>query len=102
MKKWGEYLLEFLMLFLAVFLGFVAENIREHSVEGRKEKEYIKSIIADLKTDSVNLQFIVYNYFPELNKWVDSCVTILIRFCYRRKNNLPGNRKCNFMEALLS
>ena len=28
-KKWGEYLLEFLMLFLAVFLGFVAENIRE-------------------------------------------------------------------------
>src|SRR5690242_1494579 len=32
-KKWSEYLLEFFMLFLAVFLGFVAENIREHSVE---------------------------------------------------------------------
>ena len=28
-KKWGEYLLEFLMLFLAVFLGFLAENWRE-------------------------------------------------------------------------
>jgi len=26
-KKWGEYFLEFLMLFLAVFLGFVAENM---------------------------------------------------------------------------
>ena len=25
-KKWTEYLLEFFMLFLAVFLGFVAEN----------------------------------------------------------------------------
>ena len=25
-KKWSEYLLEFLMLFLAVFLGFIAEN----------------------------------------------------------------------------
>src|SRR5438876_3979316 len=25
-KKWEEYLLEFLMLFLAVFLGFLAEN----------------------------------------------------------------------------
>ena len=24
-KKWGEYVLEFLMLFLAVFLGFLAE-----------------------------------------------------------------------------
>lgn len=29
-KKWGEYFLEFLMLFLAVFLGFLAENFREH------------------------------------------------------------------------
>ena len=28
-KKWGEYILEFLMLFLAVFLGFLAENLRE-------------------------------------------------------------------------
>jgi len=27
-KKWGEYLLEFLMLFLAVFLGFVAKSLR--------------------------------------------------------------------------
>ena len=25
-KKWAEYLLEFFMLFLAVFLGFLAEN----------------------------------------------------------------------------
>jgi len=32
-KKWTEYLLEFFMLFLAVFLGFVADNIRENSVE---------------------------------------------------------------------
>ena len=32
-KKWGEYFLEFLMLFLAVFLGFIAENQREHIVE---------------------------------------------------------------------
>src|SRR5947199_611234 len=32
-KKWGEYLLEFFMLFLAVFLGFLAENLRESQVE---------------------------------------------------------------------
>ena len=37
-KKWAEYVLEFLMLFLAVFLGFVAENIRETSVERHQEK----------------------------------------------------------------
>ncbi|MEO6537404.1 MAG: hypothetical protein ABIT07_13160 [Ferruginibacter sp.] len=52
-KKWGEYLLEFFMLFLAVFLGFVAENYREHIVEGKKEKEYMRSLIADLHTDTV-------------------------------------------------
>src|SRR6266496_1125226 len=76
-KKWGEYLLEFLMLFLAVFLGFIAENFREHSVEGRKEKEYIKSIIEDLKTDSANLYFIIYTYMPVVNSWVDSSVHLL-------------------------
>lgn len=76
-KKWGEYLLEFLMLFLAVFLGFIAENFRERSVEGKKEKEYIKSIVEDLKTDSTNLNFIIYRYMPAVNSWVDSCVSLL-------------------------
>ena len=28
-KKWAHYLWEFLMLFLAVFCGFLAENQRE-------------------------------------------------------------------------
>ena len=32
-KKWTHYLWEFLMLFLAVFAGFLAENQREHIVE---------------------------------------------------------------------
>src|SRR5215831_9908540 len=50
-KKWGEYLLEFLMLFLAVFLGFVAENIREHQVEKNREVELIKSLTLDLEDD---------------------------------------------------
>src|SRR3984893_7636178 len=54
-KKWTEYLLEFFMLFLAVFLGFVAENVREHRVEKEREKQYIESLIADLKTDQIVL-----------------------------------------------
>ena len=32
-KKWSEYILEFVMLFTAVSLGFIAENIREHNTE---------------------------------------------------------------------
>jgi hypothetical protein len=50
--KWQEYIFQFLMLFLAVFLGFLAENKREHGVEKNKEKEYIQSLIEDLRKDS--------------------------------------------------
>jgi hypothetical protein len=52
-KKWGEYLLEFSMLFLAVFLGFVAENIRENSVEREREKEYAQSLYDEFYADSI-------------------------------------------------
>jgi hypothetical protein len=76
-KKWSEYILEFFMLFLAVFLGFIAENLREHSVEGKKEKQYIKSIVEDLETDSTNLHYVIYTYTAEINKWIDSSVYLL-------------------------
>ena len=55
-KKWTEYLLEFFMLFLAVFLGFVAENIREYRVETDREKEFMKSLLIDLHKDKTNLE----------------------------------------------
>ena len=54
-KEWSEYLLEFFMLFLAVFLGFVAENIREHQVEKDRELEFIKSLTTDLRDDIKSL-----------------------------------------------
>src|SRR3954468_5958326 len=46
-KKWGEYLLEFFMLFLAVFLGFVAENIRESNADHEREKQYAEELYAE-------------------------------------------------------
>jgi len=54
-KKWTHYLWEFLMLFLAVFCGFLAENIREHYVEHQREKQFIHSLIIDIKLDTANL-----------------------------------------------
>ncbi len=54
-KKWFEYLLEFFMLFLAVFLGFVAENWREHIVERNREKQYMQSLVKDLALDTLEL-----------------------------------------------
>lgn len=58
-KKWKEYFLEFLMIFLAVTMGFIAENIREHFVEKETEKKYIKSFLADLKIDSTTFEKIM-------------------------------------------
>jgi hypothetical protein len=54
-KKWTHYFWEFLMLFLAVTLGFFVENQREHYIEGKREKEYIRSMIEDLRLDMAGL-----------------------------------------------
>jgi hypothetical protein len=54
-KPWKEYLLEFLMIFLAVTMGFFAERIRENIGENDKEKQYMISMLEDLKADTANL-----------------------------------------------
>lgn len=54
-KKFKQYFLEFLMIFLAVTLGFFAESYREHIVNKSKETDYMKSMLADLRNDSVKL-----------------------------------------------
>jgi hypothetical protein len=51
-KKFKEYFLEFLMIFLAVTLGFFAENIREHISENKQGGVYIKSLAEDLEKDT--------------------------------------------------
>ncbi|HUS01124.1 MAG TPA: hypothetical protein VMY77_05325 [Chitinophagaceae bacterium] len=61
-KKWTEYMLEFFMLFLAVFLGFVTENVRENYVERHREKEYIKSELNDLRSDTAEFRRIISRY----------------------------------------
>src|SRR5689334_16948831 len=55
-KNWKSYFWEFLMLFLAVFCGFLAENFREHQVEKAKERQYIRSFIEDVKLDILSLK----------------------------------------------
>jgi hypothetical protein len=50
-KKWSEYMLEFFMLFVAVTLGFFAENIREHIAEENKKKELLEVVAKGFKKD---------------------------------------------------
>ena len=58
-KKWTHYLWEFLMLFLAVFCGFLAEYQLEHKIEIDREKQFINSLVADLEDDVKNLDTII-------------------------------------------
>jgi hypothetical protein len=51
-KKWSEYVLEFFMIFLAVTMGFFAENIREKISEHKHEKQYVKLLLEDLMADT--------------------------------------------------
>ena len=55
-KTWKDYFWEFLMLFLAVFCGFLAEYQLEHTIENQREKKYILSMIEDAQTDTANIQ----------------------------------------------
>ena len=58
-KKWTHYFWEFFMLFLAVTAGFFVENRREHYVEHQREKQFIRSLIADIKADTAKLGSII-------------------------------------------
>lgn len=52
-RNWSSYLFEFILLFLAVTLGFFVENIREYYNERNQEKDYMHQMVEDIDTDLV-------------------------------------------------
>ena len=61
-KKWTEYFWEFLMLFLAVFCGFLAEYQLEHKIEKDRANQYMISLYEDLQNDTARInQLLAYN-----------------------------------------
>ena len=58
-KNFKEYFLEFLMIFLAVTLGFFAESLREHINDKAKSEQYIQSLVEDLESDTARLNDII-------------------------------------------
>jgi hypothetical protein len=99
-KKWGEYFLEFFMLFIAVTLGFFAENKREEMVESHKEHQYIQSLYEDLKKDTSSLKTLIRysnnqinkidtaTSIITLNKWNDSTIKLLYRVNLKTLGNV--------------
>ena len=85
-KKWTHYLWEFLMLFLAVTLGFFVENQREHYIEHKREKQFISTMVEDLKSDTSQLtETIAYKKSKE--KMIDSLIMYLSRAEYQKYGN---------------
>jgi hypothetical protein len=68
------------MIFLAVTMGFYAEQIRENSVDRHREKEYVRSMIEDLKADTASFNHQIETRM-EAEKVYDTLINLL---------NLPG------------
>ena len=85
-KKWTHYLWEFLMLFLAVFCGFLAENQREHMVEHQRAKQYAILLYEDIKADTgtVKYQLDVLNF---VNPRIDTFINLVQKYI---PEELPG------------
>ena len=68
-KNWKSYFWEFLMLFLAVFCGFLAEYQLEHLIEHQREKKYAALLYADLKSDTAGFNLLDSGMLKALTKF---------------------------------
>jgi hypothetical protein len=64
------------MLFLAVFCGFVADSYREKLSERQREKQFIKSIVEDIKSDTLQSDLIL-GQLKRINTGIDSVLILL-------------------------
>ncbi|HET9434223.1 MAG TPA: hypothetical protein VFO37_10735, partial [Chitinophagaceae bacterium] len=97
-KKWSHYFWEFLMLFLAVFCGFLAENQREHYIEKQRAKEFAKSMVEDLSADTLNLNYTIRLY-DSLSRNIDTFRQLLKK---KIINKIPGGQIYYYGDAALS
>ena len=58
-KKWTHYIWEFIMLFFAVFSGFLAEYQLEHKIEKERAEKFLQSMLLDVRTNIINLDSLI-------------------------------------------
>ena len=68
-KNWKSYLWEFVMLFLAVFCGFLAEYQLEHVIEHQREKKYAALLYIDLKSDTAGFNLLDSSILKAITKY---------------------------------
>jgi hypothetical protein len=85
-KKWTHYFWEFLMLFLAVFCGFLAENQREHMVEHQRAKQYATLLYDDIKVDTGTAKYQM-GVLSFVNPRIDTFINLVQKY---KPEELPG------------
>ncbi len=78
-KKWSHHFWEFFMMFLAISASFFVENQREHYMDRVRAKQYMVSMLADLKSDSLNLEYYAFKNEDHI-KGLDSLFTYIREF----------------------
>ncbi len=58
-KKWSQYFWDFFMLFLAITLGFVVENRREHFIEHKRMEKYLANVLQDVNSNCTQLDSLI-------------------------------------------
>ena len=76
-RNWSSYIKEFIMLFLAVFCGFLAENYRTYLSERSQEKQYLTSLVEELIQDTTMFN-IEIQYIKENMKKADTLIDLLV------------------------
>jgi hypothetical protein len=96
--KWREYLVQFIILLLAVFLGSIAVTKREEWLNLRQEKNYIASLASDLRKDTAEIRSRYAFSFEQVQK-IDS---LQIFFSHDLKNNLAELGRCYELSLYLT
>lgn len=75
------------MLFLAVTLGFFAENFREHQIEKSRERRFIRIVHEDLRNDITALGRLIQDYQARIRR-EDSLKNLLAGGNFTATNDL--------------
>lgn len=95
-KRFKEYFLEFIMIFLAVTLGFIAENIREHFSEQKAVHQYLQTFSQELIRNQ-NIMENEKTFFKQQLPLLDSLATIF----YEARENQDLNKTISFFHETI-
>ena len=90
-KKWTNYFWEFLMLFLAVVCGFFAEYQLEHKIEKDRARQFLQSMLVDVRTNIINLDSLMaqdsihISNYESLTRWLLEDSSTIDRAAFSKK-----------------